>query len=215
MCNQNGDDSDDTQIDSTEEGDLVEHSSDKVACRLAGTESRDVAAVLLQVVGYLYGVELNCRVEVCEEDYQQEVSDGIADGGRACPYAVTVSGEACDGRRDGCDGLSEDDGENTAHIDLHGKVGALSAVHLTADYTLCVLYRDAALGVVYQNDEHDHGQCAEEHQERYPNGGGALCCAAYHLVNIGRESGNDACEQNDRNTVADAELGDLLTQPHN
>ena len=125
-----------------------------------------------------------------------------------------MSGEACDGRRNGCDGLSEDDGENTAHVDLHWKVGALAAVHLTADHTLCVLYREAALGVVDKNDEHDHGQCAEEHQCRYPNGGGAICCAVYHIVNIGRESGNDACEQNDRNTVTDAELGDLFTQPH-
>ena len=47
-------------------GDFVEHLGNEVSGRLAGTEAGDEAAVLLEVVGYLDGVELDGGVEIAE-----------------------------------------------------------------------------------------------------------------------------------------------------
>ena len=55
----------------TNEGDLAECLGDEVAGRLAGTEARDEAAVLLQVVGDLDRVELDGCIEVCKCEDQQ------------------------------------------------------------------------------------------------------------------------------------------------
>ena len=73
MSNENGDNGDDAEIESTEESDLVEHLLDELAGRLARTEAGDVAAVLLQVVGHLDGVELHRGVEVTKAHDEQEI----------------------------------------------------------------------------------------------------------------------------------------------
>ena len=72
----------DAQINGAEQGDLAQDFLDEVHSGLAGTESRDKAALLLQVVGDLDRVELDRGVEVAEEDDEQEVDDDIRPGGR-------------------------------------------------------------------------------------------------------------------------------------
>ena len=61
-----GSDGHDAQVDGAEQRDLVEHLVDEVRGGLARTEAGDEAAVLLQVVGYLNGVELDGGIEVAE-----------------------------------------------------------------------------------------------------------------------------------------------------
>ena len=80
MSNQDGGDSDDTQIDGTEQSDLVQNLLDELTGGLAGTEAGDVSAVILQVVCNLYGIELNSGIEVSEEDDQQEVDNCVGNG---------------------------------------------------------------------------------------------------------------------------------------
>ena len=63
--------SDDAEEYGTDEGNLAERLGDEVAGRLAGTEARDEAAVLLQVVGDLDRVELDGCIEVCKCEDQQ------------------------------------------------------------------------------------------------------------------------------------------------
>ena len=124
MSNENGDNGDDAEIESTEESDLVEHLLDELAGRLARTEAGDVAAVLLQVVGHLDGIELDGGIEVGEEDYQQEIDYRVGNGVGTEPGvdpAVSLAGEGRDGRGDAGDGLSEDDGHNAGHVHLHGQ----------------------------------------------------------------------------------------------
>ena len=65
------------QVDGAEQRDLIEHLLDEVGGGLTGTEAGDKAAVLLQVVGDLNGVELNGRIEVAEADDQQEIDDHV------------------------------------------------------------------------------------------------------------------------------------------
>ena len=49
----------------------------EVGGRLAGTEAGDEAAVLLQVIGHLNGVELHGGIEIAEADDQQEIQDAV------------------------------------------------------------------------------------------------------------------------------------------
>ena len=113
MAYQNGNYGDDAEVERAEERDLVQHALDKLAGRLAGTEAGDISAVLLQVVRNLDGIELDSRVEVSEEDDEQEVDDGVRNGVIAKPCVdptARLAGKRRDGRGNGGDGLSEDDG---------------------------------------------------------------------------------------------------------
>ncbi len=57
--------------------DLVDHLLDEVGGGLTRAEAGDEAAVLLQVVGDLNGVELDGGIEVAEGDDHQEVDDHV------------------------------------------------------------------------------------------------------------------------------------------
>ena len=72
-----GNTADDGQEDGAHQGDLVEDLCDKVRSRAAGAEARDKAAVGLEVVGDLNGIELDRRIEIGESEDQQEIDDDI------------------------------------------------------------------------------------------------------------------------------------------
>ena len=93
-------------------------------------------------------------------------------------------------------------------------MGALAAVHLAAHDPLRVLDGNAALSVVDEDDEHDDGQGAQDHQHQDPPLEGADDDVADALDNADGQTGNDAGKQDHGDAVADAMLGDLLTQPH-
>ena len=93
-------------------------------------------------------------------------------------------------------------------------MSALAAVHLASDNSLGILNGDPALRIVDVNDEDDHRDRADEHQQCEPPleiSGGDV---AHGGDEAGREAGNDACKQDHGDAVADAEFGDLLTEPH-
>ena len=93
-------------------------------------------------------------------------------------------------------------------------MGGLATVHLAAHNALGVLDRDAALRIGHEHDEHDDCETDDDHQYSRNN---ARCAAAEQVDQRGnqrRATGNDACEQDDRNAVANAVLGDVLAQPH-
>lgn len=64
------------------------------------------------------------------------------------------------------------------------------------------------------NDHDDQQQSAEVHQHQHPPGEAAVGDVADLADDGVRETGDDAHEQDDRDVAADAELGDLLTKPH-
>ena len=92
-------------------------------------------------------------------------------------------------------------------------MGALAAVHLASDNALGVLDGDTALGIIDEHDQNDDRQRSEEHQDGDP----PLELAAHDVGDggddRGGEAGDDAGKQDHGDTVADAELGDLLAQP--
>ena len=219
VSDENRHNSDDAKVDGAEEGDLVKHLLDELAGGLAGTEARDVAAVLLQIIGHFNRVELDGRVEIGKEEYQQEVDHSVGDGcgvkGLHKPAVRIASGERRNGGRQGCNGLGKDYGHDAGHVHLHGQMRALAAVHLAAHHALSVLDRDSALGVADKNDQDDDRQGAQEHQHSDP----PLELAGDDIADTGdngsRQTGHDAGKEDDGNTVADAEFGDLLAKPHN
>ena len=209
---------DDAEINGAEQGDLVQDLLNELAGRLAGTVAGDESAVLLQVVRNFDGVELDRCVEVSEEEDQQEVHDRVGDRvavKRAHePAVLAAAAEQDDRGGQGRDGLREDDGQHAGHVDLHRQVRGLTAVHLAADDALGVLDRDAALGVVDDDDHHDHGESTDQHEDRGDPGEVVVDRFADKVAEALREAADDAREQDDGDTVSDAEFGDLLTQPH-
>ena len=73
VADDNRQDSHDCKIQSAKERNLVDHLQDEIGSRLTRAEAGDEAAVLLEVVGDLDGVELNGGIEVAERDDQQEI----------------------------------------------------------------------------------------------------------------------------------------------
>ena len=68
---------DDCQEDGTHHGDLIQHLLDEVAGGLAGTEAGDKAAVLLHIICNFNWIELNCCIEICEEDNEYKIKYNI------------------------------------------------------------------------------------------------------------------------------------------
>ena len=90
----------------------------------------------------------------------------------------------------------------------------LTAVHLAANHTLCVLNRDLSLGVGNENDKYDDCQRDDNNQCSYKV---AYAAVADHLDQSGnhrRTSGDDAGKQQDADAVAHTVLGDQLTHVH-
>ena len=123
--------------------------------------------------------------------------------------------EGADSGGDHGNRLGEDHGQNAGHAHLHRQRGGLTAVHLTAHLTLGILHRDAALCVLHESDQNDQTHNAHHQQQSHPPLHIAADDRGVHGAHHGGNAGDDACEQDHGDTVADAEFGHLLTQPHN
>ena len=217
---EDGQDGHDAKIDGAEEGDLIDDPLDEIGSGTAGPVAGNEAAVLPQVVGDLHRIVLNGRVEVGERDDQNHVDDQVEHGGIApqvlIPPGFGVAHEGGHGGRQRGNGLGEDDGQNAAHVDLDGQEGVLAAVDLAAHHALGVADRDPALGVGDEHDEHDQRNNADDgHQSHIPVAGEVGPQAVDQAQDHLRQTGHDVGKQDHGDAVADAELGDLLTQPHN
>ena len=234
-----GENGHDAQEDGAEEGQTGQHAAQVLSRGTAGTEAGHEAAVLLQVVGHLHGVELDGSVEVAEREDQQEVDDRVNGAGRveelqevvpAGPLHPGGRHEHADGGGDHGDGLREDDGQHAAEVDLDGDEGGLAAVHLPAHHALGVLDGDLALCVVHEDHEHHQQQHAhdDEHTDGGVHGGqvglgllgpaGGIGEVVPHTGEQGPDQGgapgHDTGKEDDGDAVAHTVLGDLLTQPH-
>ena len=125
--------------------------------------------------------------------------------------------EAADGAGDRNHRGSEDDGHHAAHVQLQGQVAVLPAHLLAAHHTLGILDGDAALSVGHNNDEHDHHQCQNQQQGQQDIEPGLACSGAGQQTRDGGVDtgpvGNDRGEDQQRDTVADTLVVDLLTTP--
>ena len=125
--------------------------------------------------------------------------------------------EAADRARDRNQSGSEDDGHDTAHVQLQGQIAVLPAHLLAAHHALCILDGDAAFCVGHNNDEHDHDQCQHDQQgqqnvELRLASSGAGQQTRDGGVDAG-PVGNDRREDQKGQAVADALVIDLLAAP--
>ena len=209
------------QEDAADQGDLLQGLGDEVAGGLAGADARDGAVVLAQLIADVDGVVLDRNIEVVETDDQQHISHQVHRAGVVEHLEEDVVGpaqEAANHVGQAAQRHGEDDGHNAGHIHLDGDVACLAAVHLTADHTLGVLYRDAALRVG-QDDHEDHrddGQYQDDRQQDVVPAGGLG--GGEHTLDHGQHTGpvgHDAGEDQQGHTVADALGVNLVAHPGN
>src|SRR5207302_9128844 len=103
----------------------------------------------------------------------------------------------------------EDDRYHAGHIDAQRQIGLAAFGHAAPDNPFGVLDRDPALPLL---DEHDRGHDSDR-DERHDH--------PEHLVGVpppgvhsARDPCHDAGEDQQRDAVADAALGDQLAHPH-
>ena len=209
------------QVDRADRGQAHEHVVDVVGRVPPGADARNEAAVLLQVLRRVVRIEDDRGVEEREEDDQGDVEAEVerlaaaqqrGHGGQ--PVRTALAREAGHRQRHQQERGGEDQRDHAGAVQLDRQVRALAAEHLIADLALGVLHDQPALRALDEDDEGDHRdrhhQDADDHAGRERAGAAQL-----HGAGEGaRQVGDDAGEDDQRDAVAHAALGDLLAQPH-
>ena len=93
-------------------------------------------------------------------------------------------------------------------------MGALAAVHLTADHALGVLHGNPAHTAVHKHNAYNNQQHAHDHERDEPRRDGL----GDHRLDAGEdlagEAGDDTDKDQQRHAVADAVFRDALADPH-
>ena len=160
---------------STEEGDSVVYLFEEVACRFARSYAGDKSAVLLNVFGYVFGIELDLSVEITKSENEQCQED-VVDCGAASHISRIPSRSRCvaekeldDHLREHKQGRCENDGHNATTVDANGDIRRLTAVHLVALDLFRVLHRDSSLCAVHKDDEHEYHDHQSDEAEDVPD----------------------------------------------
>ena len=103
MADENGNNSDNAQVNCAKQCDLVQNLLDELAGGLTGTITGDETAVTLQVICYFNGIELDGGVEIAEEDDKQEVHQCVQQRGGVKPREL-LADKSCNSCRERCDG---------------------------------------------------------------------------------------------------------------
>ena len=216
-------DSDYTQEHCTDQSDLTKDLLEVIAGGLTGSYARYAAVVLPEVVSDLDRVVRHTYIEVVERDDENEIQTSIERMSVLKPVKEScIEGTRLRLAREELERLGDrhkahrkDDGENAAHRDLDRDVSVLTAVLLSADYALCILYRYPSLGIVHEDDEADH---QNEYHDDDRNKDHVSCLACLHKLEQSedslRTSCDDTCEQKHRNTVAYTVFIDPVAQPY-
>src|SRR2546425_1145166 len=200
---------------------------------LRGRDARpnpgDEGGVLLEVIGRIHWVEGHRRVEVGEAEDQDEVHKVIEDvgwniwaGGHPVgaqrPLDLAPGGggggeKVPDDDREEHDRDGEDDRDYARLVHTQRQVRAAPLVNLAAHHPLRRLDRDLPLRLLHLDDERGHhdGEGGEEKQRCQVLRGAA---AGQQVVDGVRNAADDAGEDDQRDAVADAVLGDQLAEPH-
>ena len=100
-------------------------------------------------------------------------------------------------------------------VDAQRQVGVLAAVDLAADDALGVLHRDPALRPLHEDDEGDDRDHEDDQSTSMANEVALPVRTSVDDADDGvRQADHDAGEDDQRDAVADAALGDLLAEPH-
>ena len=220
---------DDTEVQRAEERYTVVDLPQIIAGGLSCSDTGNKSAVLLDHSRYVVRIELDLRIEVCEEDDEQEHERSVQMSAYAHP-SVPPSHEAAGririselhdhlGEHD--QGRSEDDRHNAAAVDLDRNVRGLSAVHLVSFDLFRILYGDTSFAVVNENDQTEQYDDQRDESEQEPNAGIRTVFRLFrngvdHSVpHISAERCEDTHEDQEGRSVSDSVFGDSFTEPHN
>ena len=195
----------------------------------SGTNAGNESAVLLNVFGYVLGIELNHRVEVCEEDDKHYHKDVVYQTSPPCtarsshvshpPLSESAFGKfgnkADYHLREHNKRRREDDRHNARRVYPDGNERRLSAVHFIAFDLLCVLNGDSSLAAVHKYDEREQQQYENQESEDIPQFGGVGGNGSECVEQRGARRRNNTDEDDERGSVANAVFGNPLAEPHN
>ena len=181
---------------------------------VARPDPRHERTALLQVVGRLLAVEDQRRIEEAEEHDQRGVQEhvqrlpGRQRRGQVADPACRVTGRepARQRRREQDQRRGEDRRNHARHVELERQERTLAAVDLVADLALGVVDRDLALAALDEHHEggDEHDQRDDEDRRQRVDAAGAH--QLEQSADRGRQSGHDAGEDQDRDTVAQARV---------
>ena len=200
------------------EGDAPENRIDVLGRRLARPDARNIPPLVLDVVGNIDGVEGHSRIEITEEDDQCNINYVVgemagAHHGRHRMHPRNIN-QVGHGRREHDNGAGEDRRDDPGHVHLEGQMAALAAIAAHPHDTFGVVDRHPSMALFHENDggsddhhhrtdeDHDHGRHRPGMQQ------------AQRVENRPRHVGDDTGEDDQRDPVADAPLGNLLAEPH-
>ena len=201
--------------------------ADELRRRTARTDAGDRTVIGAEVVRHFNRVVLDRHVEVSKHNDEQQVQNTVQPTGggegieEALPEAGRFADKEANGARNGEDRRREDDRHNTAHGHFDRQERALTAVNLSANDLLSILHRNAALGIVHENDDPNDRE-EKDDEQRCKDKVLTVALRRLHcsrevapdLTHRNRKTCDDTGKQDDGNAVAYALLVDLLTHPH-
>ena len=177
--------------------------------------------MLLEIVGGLGRVEHDGRVKEREEHDQPDIGDqeqrpAVAKLRRDPlePLRPLAGVEAGNGGRQQQQRGGEDRRDDAGGVELERQMRGLPLEHLVANLALRILDQQPALRALHEHDEGDHDDGHDDHQQDQAGRQRALAAQLKHVGDRRRQFSDDAGQDDQRNAVADAARGDLLTQPH-
>ena len=213
---------DSRHVQGAEQGEPSQHAIDVARRLLARTNPRDKRTGLLEVLRYVLRVEHQRRVEIAEEnDTGTEQQDVERLTGRNRLRQISEPAHILglpeplpQGRRKEQNAAGEDRRNYTGHVHLQRQMAGLRCEDLTPLLTLGVMHRDATLPPLDEDDEADDRNRQQAHSEQRDDIDITLPRRLEGLPKRTRNTGNDPREDQHRDAITDAALGDLLTQPH-
>ncbi len=131
------------------------------------------------------------------------------------PARLMASAEPCDrGCREHQQARSEDWRNHTRHIDLQRQMRGLVHVSALTAGASCVVHGDAPLGALHEHHECRRRQHQAKHHQQLEQRQLTVAGHPERMHYCTRQTRDDAREDQQRNTVANAALGHLLAQPH-
>src|SRR5690606_7162780 len=203
---------------STEHGQTGQYAIDIARRLLARTDTRNKGTGLLQVFRYVFRVEHQRRVEEAEENdpctKQQDVqrltgSDRLRNVLQPA-QTLRLAKPGTQRSREQQQATGKDGRNHARHIHFQRQVAGLRREDLAALLTLGVVHSNTTLATLNEHHERDDRYRQKADGNQGEDVDIALPSRLERLPDCRRQTGNDACKNQHRNTVADTTLGDLL-----
>src|SRR6266568_371081 len=214
----------DDQVKRAYQGNTGEHIVDVVAGANSGTNARNKPTILLHVVADVFWIKDNRHIEVSKKEdtdrIQERVqrfapSQSLAESRKERTKVAVVLQRISNGLRKRQHGAGENDRHNAARVDAQRKVSGLSAHYLAPHNPLGVLHWNPPLRAFDKDDKrnhHDHDRQQQNNADRTK--GSAAARLLPEFDGRARQTNDDAGEDDQRHTIANATLRNLFAEPH-